>query len=272
MARTVLTHPLAFPEARPREITGEVELRLAAAAGSRPERVTAFLADAYDRVAGEAADPDAMRRLSAGTRENLLQAAALRFHPSLEWFETACSACGNIYDVAVPLADAPRKPAGDGFPVAEVQTSLGPREFEAPNGFHEEEAARRLSTEPGADARRVFAALCGLSEMAQEDAQRFLTDDLSAIDATLEALCPDVADEACSVCPACGAKTVARVEPLRFGLPKEVDVLQSAHRLARAYGWREEVILALPSARRHAYEAFIAADERRGAAAPRQRV
>ena len=150
MARAPLTHPSAFPEAGFRQLSGAVELAVAEAAvapAKRPERVTAVLAAIYDEIAGEQATPALIRRLSAGTREWLLQRAALRFRSDLEWFEAPCRACGAAYDLAMSIAAAPRKPPGPDFPVTTVETSLGPRQFEAPCGMHEEAAARR----PGED-------------------------------------------------------------------------------------------------------------------------
>lgn len=266
MPRASVTFPLAFPVARPRALTGEVELRLAAAAriGSRPQRVTAFLADSYEAVADEEAGLALMRSLSTGTREALLQSAALRFHPGLEWFQTRCASCGESFDVTVALGDAPRKTEGPGFPVTQIDTSLGTRRFEAPNGGHEESVARRMASEPGLDVRRAFAALCGLGENAQEDAAGFDESDLTAIDDAMEALSPEIADETHSRCPACGADAVARIDPFRFALPREAEILQSVHRLARAYGWREDEILRLSTARRRSYDAFVAADDRQG--------
>jgi hypothetical protein len=163
----------------------------------------------------------------------------------------------------VQLSASPRKPPGDGFPVASVGTSLGLRRFEAPNGYHEEQAAR-VHRAGRADSRRVFAALCGLADDAEEEANKFTSTDLDVIDAALETVSPDIADETQSICPGCGEATVARIEPLRFGLPRENEVLRSTHRLACAYGWAEETILALPTARRLKYEGLIAADEQRG--------
>jgi hypothetical protein len=259
MARALVTHPSAFPEARFRPLSGAVELAVAEAAAApatRPERVTGVLAAIYDEVAGEPATPPLIRRLSAGTREWLLQRAALRFRSDLKWFEALCQACGGAYDLAMSVAAAPRKPPGSEFPVTTVETSLGPRLFEAPSGVHEEAAARG----PGDDPRRSFAALCGLADDAGTEASCFDEDDLARIDAALEELSPDVASSATAVCPSCGSETAARMEPLRFTFPRPMDVLAEAHLLASAYHWTEDRILALSPARRRDYAELILHD------------
>lgn len=256
MTRAALTYPEAFPEATLRPMTGEVELAIAAAAarpGVRPERVTAVLAAAYDTFAGSPAGPESARRLSSGAREWLTQRVALAFHPDLEWFEADCEACGETYDIDMALARAPRKPAGAGFPVAEIATSLGPRQFESPSGWHEEEAATRTGDDPA----RVFVALTGLADDAEAEAAQFTEGDLVRIEAALDAISPDVADRVVAACPACGAETTARIEPLRFTLPSVAGVLGEAHLLAGAYHWPESEILALPPARRRHYAALI---------------
>jgi hypothetical protein len=228
----------------------------AAAPATRPERVTAVLAAIYDEIAGERAMPALVGRLSSGTREWLLQRAALRFRADLEWFEAPCTTCGAAYDVAMWAAAAPRKPPGPDFPVTTVETSLGPRPFEAPCGLHEEQAARR----PGGDPRRSFAALCGLADDAGTEAAGFDEDDLARIDAALEELAPEVASSAAAVCPSCGGETAARMEPLRFTFPKPMEVLAEAHLLASVYHWTEDRILALSPARRRGYAELILHD------------
>ena len=256
MARAALTYPEPFPEARLRRVDGEAELAIAEAAarpGLRPERVTAVLVAAYSRIGEAPATADLVRRLASGAREWLAQRLALVFRPDLEWFEASCAACGESYDIAMALARAPRKVAGAGFPLAEVETSLGVRRFEAPCGWHEEAAARR----PGPDPRRRFAALTGLSELAEAEAERFSEADLDVIEAALDAISPDVADSAATGCPACGAETRARIEPLRFTLPSAATVLTEAHLLASAYRWSEREILALPPTRRRNYADLI---------------
>jgi hypothetical protein len=258
MARAPLTHPAAFPETRFRPLSGTTELAVAEAAAApaaRPERVTAVLAAIYDEIAGERATPALVGRLSSGTREWLLQRAALRFRADLEWFEAACQACGAAYDVAMSVAAAPRKLPGPDFPVTMVETSLGPRPFEAPCGLHEAAAGR-----PGGDPRRSFAGLCGLADDAGPEAARFDEDDLARIDAALEALSPDVASSAAAVCPTCGGETAARMEPLRFSFPKPMEVLAEVHLLASVYHWTEDRILALSPARRRDYAELIVHD------------
>lgn len=257
------TMPVAFPTARFRPLDGRIELAVAEAAEAaapRPVRVTAILAAMCGEIGGEAGGRPAARKVSAAGREWLLQRAALRFHGSSDWFEAPCGACGARFDVSLSISETPRAKPAAGFPVTEVETSLGRRVFEAPNGGHEEALTRR----GGEDPRRVFAALCGLSPEAEADAIRFTPTDLSSIDAAIEAASPDIADSVDVACPDCGAETAARIDPLAFAFPRLSDVLAEVHMLAAHYHWAEDAILALPLPRRRAYAALIRADRRGG--------
>ncbi|NLE80504.1 MAG: hypothetical protein GX610_13135, partial [Rhodococcus sp.] len=150
-----------FPEPRFRTLDGRAELAVAEAAEAdtgRPQRVTAIIAALYEAIDGQPCDATLARRLCVGTRKWLLQHAVRRFGSDARWFEARCPSCTAPFDLECDLADAPRTAAGTGFPVVEIATSLGPRQFEAPNGKHEE----RLADMHFADPRRTLAGLCGL--------------------------------------------------------------------------------------------------------------
>ena len=257
--RAAETLPVVFPPPEPHALTGAVELSVAEAlAGgrTRPQRVTGVLSAAFARIGEHAPDPETLRALGSGVREWLLQQAALGFWRDTGWFETTCMHCGALFDAQAELRHAPRGDAGDGYPVTEVETSLGPRRFEAPNGRHEEALARM----PGAPGPRALLAMCGLSSTAREDASRFSGRDIANIAGRLDAICPDVADELTLDCPFCGASTRARLDPLTFAFPRERLLLREVHRIARAYHWGEAEILTLPAARRRAYAELIRAE------------
>lgn len=253
MSRALETYPIAFPAARFRALDGAAELAVAEAAGSglpRPVRMTAVLAAVFAEIAGEACAPTVLRRISSAGREWLLHRAARRFYHFGPWFESVCSHCSTPFDLQIPFEHLPRIEAGPTFPVVVVETSLGSRRFEAPNGGHEEVLSRAGGA---ADSRRAFVALCGTSDQAQADAMRFNDADLESIDAALERASPDIADSVDSVCPTCSAEITAKIDPLDFAFPQFGSVITDIHLLAQAYHWSEEEILALPIHRRCAY-------------------
>lgn len=260
--RDLETLATAFPRAELRPMAGATELSVAEAAarpGTRPERVTWVLNAVYETIDGDPATLDLVRRLPSGTREWLLQRSAHHFRPELTWFEAHCAECGLPYDLSLNLADAGRHRPEQLEPSVKVDTSIGIRSFAVPNGAHEEAFARR---DPGEDPRRAFAALCGLSDSAEEEARRFDEHDLALIDDALEAVSPDVADEARTSCPACGSETAARIDPLMFAFPREASIFQEIHMIATAYGWGHHQILDLPVQHRSTFAAMIARDRR----------
>jgi hypothetical protein len=249
--RAPATLPLVWPEVQPRRMTGAVELALAEAGGggTRPERVTAVLSAIFETIGDGPATPGRVALLSTGTRAWLLaQAAAARGAGS--WYQANCTACGTPFDFPLALSDLPRGPAGSGFPVAHVATSRGVRAFEVPNGAHEAALAR------GGDRRRLVALLALEPDEDWDDA------DLDAIEAGIDAVAPDIGEEVACTCPACGAATLARIDLLPAISAGIETILAEVHLLARAYGWREPAILALPGARRRAYARMIRGDRR----------
>jgi hypothetical protein len=225
----------------------------------RPQRVTAVLAAVFERIDGQAATPDLLRSLKSGSREWLLQQAATLVRPETIWFESCCTHCDEPYDVAVDLEAAARHEPAHDTPWVEVETSLGPRTFDVPTGCHEEALAMRSDV---ADTRRALVALCGRGDNAEQESSLFNEHDLNRIDAAIETASPDVADESVTVCPACGAETRARIDPLTFAFPGDESVLREVHLLATAYGWSQQTILEMPSSRRSRYAAMILAGQR----------
>jgi hypothetical protein len=257
MPRDVATFPSAYPDPRFRPLDGHVQLAVAEAVvdtNPRPHQVTAILAAMCAELNGTTVDADTARCISSAGREWLLQRIAMQFGENANWFVAPCSACGEQFDLQVSLNAVPRSEAGPGFPVAEVDTSLGLKQFEAPNGGHEEACGTRGASK---DPMRVFAALCGLTETAEEDAIRYSAADLTRIDQALETISPEIADSVDIVCPVCEFEGRARIDPLTYAFPKVDDVLEEIHLLAAVYGWSEAEILDLPLTRRSAYARLI---------------
>ncbi len=258
--RASQTLAVAFPSHEPYPLTGVLELAVAEMVGAgapRPDRVTQILGAVFQRISGQGTTLSRVRCLTSGAREWLLQRAAGLFWSESGWFQARCSECGADFDIPTVLAHAPRKPAGPEFPVVTVRTSLGRRQFEVPNGAHEEYLARA----PGADPVRTLLAQCGLSGRAVREAMIFTAGDVASIEAALEAAAPEVADEVLTTCPSCHAETQARIDPLDFAFPGVGNLLQEVHLIAASYHWSEEAILALPSHRRHSYARLVRADQ-----------
>ncbi|RLJ59882.1 hypothetical protein BCF46_0072 [Litoreibacter meonggei] len=254
--RAPTTLAVGFPTATPHTLTGRVELALADALRlpTRPERASGVLDALFSSIGGLPVTRNLVDRLATGARAWCLTRAALTFLPGLRWFQASCTSCGEVYDLSVSLADTPRSDIPVAFPVIEVDTSLGPRRFEVPNGATE----RALADAAPTDAPRVLAASCGLDSEASAQAALFNPSDLALIDTQLDAATPDIPDTLTSTCPTCEAETSARIDPLSFAFPNAAALVQQIHALATAYHWSEDAILDMPSSRRRAYAKLIA--------------
>lgn len=263
------THPAGLGNPRLRDMTGATELAAAeavAASRTRPEAVTAVLAALLESLDAEPATRETMRGLPSAAREWLLQWIASRTHPEMRWFEACCEQCGEPYDLSIDLSRPAYRDSNRAAATATVETSLGTRQFAIPTGEHEE----RLALLSGGDPRRDLAGLCGLSSDAEAEALRFDAHDLALIDEAVEAASPDIADSVSILCPCCKSETSGRIDPLKFAVPREGDILLEIHQIARAYGWPLQDILRLKARQRAVCADLILRERQAGRPAGRR--
>ena len=88
------------------------------------------------------------------------------------------------------------------------------------------------------------------------------------LDHALSALAPNLDDMLGGTCPGCGHQVAVRFDPLGYTLAELRNafsgIFLETHALAAAYGWPEEVILALPRSRRRRYASIIASERPAG--------
>ncbi|WP_196161593.1 hypothetical protein [Reinekea sp. G2M2-21] len=262
MSRDPVSLRSAFPNPQFSVLTGHAEMAVSEAVESRvsrPRKVTAILAATISHLDNEPVSEESFRRLSSAGREWLLHRSASQFYRG-DWFEARCPSCQAVFDLNVSFGDLPHSTPHADFPIFKVETSLGWRHFEAPNGLFEE----RIAQERGTDPRREFARLCGLSIAADSEATQYTDHDLQRIDDALEAQAPDIADAVRSTCPECKAEHDIRIDPLAFAFPTWHELIQEVHSLAHHYHWQEHDILALPQRRRKQYAQLIRRSTPRG--------
>ena len=255
-----------------RPLTGAVELALADATGvdsSLPTKVTAALVATLEHVGGEPPLPATVAALSVGDRQFLMGRLAVGLGLGESWLTAVCGRCGERFDFSVDYRDLPVKEAGEGYPLAEVETSVGPCSFRVPTGADQEILA-------GLDDSEAFRSLLGRCLVAPtgpegdgssrgEKADGFTPDDAARIETALEAVAPEVAVSVQAACPACGTPHGIDVDPYRVLSHQTAGgLLQEIHILASAYHWSEAEILALPLKRRRSYLDLI--DRSRGMA------
>ncbi|WP_280915954.1 hypothetical protein [Streptomyces sp. SPB4] len=167
-----------------------------------------------------------------------------------------CPACGEELDVAVPLSDLARR--AEAVP---GEVTVGGRRV----GFRALTSRDVMAAEAAgptrAGARRCLVGRCVLAVDGEALEGRALDaldqEVLDAVAAALPAVDPGADVRLDLTCALCGHGWAAPFD-VAAHLWAEVDacargLLGEVHALARAYGWREEEVLALSAARRRFY-------------------
>lgn len=172
---------------------------------------------------------------------------------------TTCPSCGERVDVTLELPEAAPPPAA---------VEAGGRTLRLPTAEDVEAAAaaglaRAAGDDPlPAAARALLERLLddpvARDDPAPQDGPAPLDDEgLAALDAALAAAAPASPPPVALGCPACGHGWAALVDLAAFAWDR-VDrrarrLLGEVHRLASAYGWAHEQVLALPATVRRRY-------------------
>jgi hypothetical protein len=244
-----------------RTLTGEVELSILEAGRDRrsvPQQVTAVLSAALAELGGAAVQPDTVRALSVADRQFLMRRLAVEIGMEESWIAVTCPACGAAFDLPVRHGELPVKPAGEGYPFATVETSLGPVRFRVPGGADQEAVAGILDPQ---EARRALAARCAHQEDAPL-AGKLSDEDLDRAEAALEAVAPEVVTRAQAACPDCGQPAEVHLDPYVCLGAADGGLFLDIHTLASVYHWSEREILAMPRERRRLYLSLV--DRSRG--------
>lgn len=210
----------------------------------------AALLEAWERGLGRSVveralvllDPDA-DRLPIGERNaRLLDLYARTFGPVLDAL-VDCPACGETLDVAVPVEELRAADGDDPGDAPGIEVRLP--------DTTDLLAVARCHDVPAARAELARRCLVPPPEASP------CSDVVDAVAAAVAARDPLASMELAVACPACGNGWEAPLDPSAFvwtALAAEAArLLRQVDALARAYGWREEDVLALSPARRRAY-------------------
>lgn len=210
------------------------------------ERAVVRLADS-DRVTARD-----LRFLTAGDRERLLLGTfASSYGPRLE-LVARCPECGETAELELAAGDLVAS-TGDGqretcFIEAGVEIAV-----RLPTGEDQEECARRP-----AEAASILLSRCVIVDGGDSVPAVAAADgDIALrVDRAIAAMDPLATGSLDFPCPACGTSVPGQFDALTLLLARlpPAEALDAAtDRLARAYGWREPEIMALPVARHALY-------------------
>lgn len=218
------------------------------------DKVTAVLTAGFEpRVAGSD-----LAGLASVERQVALFRLALSLGTWPTWFVSACRGCGELIDVRVARDEfefAPAERTAPGFPILDV---VGPgdeaRPFMVPSGHHEALIARLDPSEAAA----ALVALCDRGSPTLDADVR--AGWVTALDVALESVSSRFDPELTFACPHCAAPTGFWFDPLDWIARHAGQAFRDVHMLARAYGWAEDAILAMSTARRQTYLSLLEAD------------
>ena len=199
-------------------LTG-VQERVLADSGSLteylPQQVTAVLAGSLAELAGTEVDEGLVRSLSCGDREYLVLQLAALIDPAPRWVTSGCGGCGELIQFQVSPRTVPFKPAGEGYPEAAVDLSIGEAGLRVPCGADEEFIAARES-DTGAEKSLLSRLLTSAGEpVAAECLSRA---DLELVDRLLDRMSPQAGLSAGVDCPHCGLGQEMRIDPYDLSL------------------------------------------------------
>jgi hypothetical protein len=168
--------------------------------------------------------------------------------------DARCPACGERIDVAFGIGDylghhQPRRPRGVTGDAAWFTLDRARARFRIPT------VADLLAASAASHPAQALSDRCiEAAELPRALARR--------LDHALGALAPRLDGLLGGACPACGEEVSLRFDPLSYVLAELRNVFSGVyldvHALAAAYGWPEDVILALPRRRRRRYATAIA--------------
>jgi hypothetical protein len=194
---------------------------------------------------------EGLEMLPVGARDRMLLGLFEENFGSALNGTATCDACGATIELELDVEVLAAPPAVEDAPVVMIEG---------------EPATLRLPTiadvlaaaDCAAPSRRLAARCLGRTDEAALD-----DDDVRRIGEALLAADPLLDPEIGVVCPECGTDQAFGLDVAGF-LWERVEararrLMGEVHLLARAYGWSEREILALPAGRRAAYLAMVAA-------------
>lgn len=246
-----------------RPINGELELKLretAAADLSHPQKVSIILQQALAGLGQQDATPDRVWQLSVGDRQFLLRQLGIAIEDSPLWLSSRCVDCGELFEINIRQSELPVKECGSGYPETQVTLSVGPVSVRVPDGNIQEQVARE--TDDRIAMQLLLAATVTTLPGQAVNVEKLSAQDITQIEATMEALSPEVSMVAVTDCPHCERRNQIRLSPYYCMQQPSEELYTEIHNLAMSYHWSEASILAMPRERRKSYLRLL--DKSRG--------
>jgi hypothetical protein len=223
------------------------------------ERLTALIAACVE-IGGEGGI-EVARELTVGDRATLALHLRQALFGDRLTCRLPCIECGDDLALDVSCSELIDAPGGAAAPRVGVEAAGRAFSVRLPTGEDEEVVARLAMTDADLAARTLLERLLvgdGIDAVNDSpDADGVIAE----IEAAVAAADPMAEIQLGFACPSCGTAGSCVLEPLSFVLAEidasVHDVERDVDILARAYGWSERDILALPTARRKRYVELV---------------
>jgi len=176
----------------------------------------------------------------------------LIFGHDANWYSASCCQCHADFDFYVELSSLPVKEAGEGYPFAEVETSMGCCQFRIPNG-EDQRMISHIDDQEDACMVLINRCLMSIDDATDIEDVEFSDRDKKIIEASLESVAPEVSSEVQVRCMECAFENTVTLNPYTFVNHSAKQVLADIHRIAAYYHWNERDILTIPIERRNQY-------------------
>lgn len=227
-----------------------------------PRFVTRTLTKAVAAIDGRPVNEDIVRSLCVADRQFLMIQLAARVDGPAVWLSFECVACGEPFDVHLDRTAVPVKPATADYP--ERWVAAGGRQIKVRTITGGDQEAIIGMDDTAAAAFLLQACITAAEDGAPVATllSEFTPDDTATVEAAVEEMTPALATQMSVVCPECGKRQTARIDPYRIAGLNEHLFYQEIHTVAFHYHWSETEILSLPRDRRRRYLKLI--DRERG--------
>jgi hypothetical protein len=219
---------------------------------SPPVRSLALLAAACPEMS-----PEELAGVSVGQRDRMLLTLRERTFGSRLQSLAPCGGCGETLEMSFDVADISAAQAAEVPHELTVEADGYVAHFRLPNSSDLVAVAKRGDVEGGCQLLLTRCLLRATRDGAEVAGGELPLSLLKVMEGRMAEADPQADVRLALTCPACGHRWLANFDVVSY-FWSEINawayrILGEVHRLAFAYGWREDDILAMSPRRRHVY-------------------
>lgn len=243
-----------------KQLTGHIENKLEeilSESESIVEKVNKIFLLTIKQIGGLQPTKKMVLALSIADRQYLMRRLTNYIEGSQLWLHPECSECGNVYDLGVDRNNLPIQEAQEMYPYKDVVIQNKNVRVRVPTGKDQQQIHGLNNNE--AIIKLAFNCIETVEDKISYDGmlKKLSADDVSIIEAAIDAISPSVCTQIETNCPECGEHQVLNLNPYSLSLSPVESIFEEVHVLAKNYHWGEDEILSLTRERRKNYLKYI---------------